>query len=137
VATHLADKSALARLHLGEVDARLSPMLLSGRVATCAVVDLELGWSARDGAEWSAIADERRGFARAPVTAAVCERALQVQGLLAAKGQHRGAPLPDLLIAAAAEAAGLIVLHYDADFELIAAVTGQLTEWVVPRGTVG
>ena len=42
----------------------------------------------------------------------------------------------DLLVAAAAERAGLTVLHYDQDFDLIAEVTGQPTEWVVPRGSV-
>lgn len=47
-------------------------------------------------------------------------------------GQHRGAGLPDLLIAALAERAGLPVVHYDADFDQIAAVTGQPMQWVVP-----
>lgn len=57
-------------------------------------------------------------------------------GLLARRGQHRGASLPDLLIAAVAERAGLVVLHYDADYDLIARVTGQRMEWVVPRGSL-
>jgi predicted nucleic acid-binding protein len=136
VATFLADKSALARLHVDSVGERLGPLLLSGRVATCAIVDLELGWSARRSSEWEAIMDERRGFPRVAMTAEVCERALEVQGLLAAKGQHRAVPIPDLLVAATAEAAGLVVLYYDADFELVAAVTAQEMEWVVPRGSV-
>jgi predicted nucleic acid-binding protein len=55
--------------------------------------------------------------------------------MLAAKHQ-RGRKLPDLLIAAAAEANGLTVLHYDADFDRISAVTGQRCEWVVPSGSV-
>ena len=62
-------------------------------------------------------------------------RAKQVQRLLAAKHQ-RGRKVPDLLIAAAAEEEGLIVLHYDADFDRIAAVTGQRTEWVAPAGSI-
>jgi len=136
LATHLADKSALARLHVEEVDRVLAPLLLAGRVATCAVVDLEVGWSARRGRDWAAVMEERRGFPRVPVTAEVCERALQVQGLLAAKGQHRAVPIPDLLVAATAEAAGLVVVHYDADFDLVAQVTGQEMQWVVPRGSV-
>ena len=57
-------------------------------------------------------------------------RAQQVQRLLAAKHQ-RGRKIPDLLIAAAAEANGLAVLHYDADFDRIASVTGQPCEWIV------
>lgn len=56
--------------------------------------------------------------------------------LLARRGHHRGASIPDLLIAAIAERTGLTVLHYDRDFDLIAAATGQRMEWVVPRGSV-
>jgi predicted nucleic acid-binding protein len=55
---------------------------------------------------------------------------------LARKGQHRGVTIPDLLIAAAAEAAGLTVLHYDSDFDRIAEITGQPVEWIVPPGSV-
>ena len=61
-------------------------------------------------------------------------RARQVQRLLVAKHQ-RGRKIPDLLIAAAAEARNLTVLHYDADFDHIAALTGQASEWVVPAGS--
>jgi predicted nucleic acid-binding protein len=64
------------------------------------------------------------------------DRAIEVMGLLARKSQHRGLTVPDLLIAAVAERAGLIVLHYDSDFDRIASVTGQETEWVVPRGSL-
>ena len=63
------------------------------------------------------------------------QRARQVQRMLAAK-HRRGRKLPDLLVAAAAEANGLTVLHYDADFDRIAAATGQPCEWVVPSGAV-
>ena len=59
----------------------------------------------------------------------------QVLGELAKTGRHR-VPIPDLVIAAAAESADLTVLHYDRDFELIAEVTGQATDWVVPRGSL-
>jgi predicted nucleic acid-binding protein len=62
----------------------------------------------------------------------VVDRALEVQARLAATPQHRSVPLPDLLVAACAESAGLTVLHYDA----IAAITGEPTRWVVPRGSV-
>jgi predicted nucleic acid-binding protein len=67
---------------------------------------------------------------------AVLDRAVLVQDLLAERSQQRGAKIADLLIAAAAEAAGLVVLHYDHDFDLIAQVTEQPTEWIVPAGTV-
>ena len=64
------------------------------------------------------------------------DRAMDVQQLLARRGQHR-LPLPDLMIAATAEMHDATVLHYDHDYDLIAAVTGQPTRWVVPRGTGG
>jgi predicted nucleic acid-binding protein len=66
----------------------------------------------------------------------VLNRAVSVQDRLAARSRQRGAKIADLLIAAAAEAAGLVVLHYDHDFDLIADITGQQTEWIVPAGTV-
>lgn len=44
-------------------------------------------------------------------------RATHVQDALAARSQHRGAKIADLLIAAAAEAAELVVLHCDRDFD--------------------
>jgi predicted nucleic acid-binding protein len=59
-----------------------------------------------------------------------------VQAALVQRGQHRSAGVADLLIAATAEIEGLTVLHYDADFDLIAEITGQPCEWVVPKGTV-
>ncbi len=64
------------------------------------------------------------------------DRAVEVQDVLADRSQQRGAKIADLLIAAAAEAAGLVVLHYNKDFDLIAGITGQATEWIVPAGTI-
>jgi predicted nucleic acid-binding protein len=136
LATHLADTSALVRIHHDDVAARTEPMFISGRIATCAVVDLELLRTARSARLHEEIRLERQMLPRAPITEAVTARAIEIQGQLAATGQHRGVPLGGLLIAAAAQAAGLTVLHYDRDFDLIAEVTGQPTEWVVPPGTV-
>ncbi|MCL1692728.1 MAG: PIN domain-containing protein [Actinomycetia bacterium] len=67
---------------------------------------------------------------------AVFDRAVEVQDSLADRSQQRGVKIADLLIAAAAESAGLVVLHYDHDFDVIAEVTGQPTEWILPAGTV-
>lgn len=53
-----------------------------------------------------------------------------------AAGHQRGRKIPDLLIAAAAEGSNLVVLHYDSDFDRIAAVTGQHCQWVVAAGSV-
>ena len=63
-------------------------------------------------------------------------RSLEVQAPLAKTSHHRAVSLPDLLIAACAEAHGLTVLHYDADYDLIAKITKQPTRWAVARGSV-
>ena len=67
----------------------------------------------------------------------IAERAREVQIRMAARGHHRAAGVIDLLTAAVAEHHGAVVLHYDADFEHIAASTGQAHAWVVPRGSIG
>jgi predicted nucleic acid-binding protein len=136
MARYLADKSALALFHLEPVASRMESLFLAGEVATCGIVDLELLFSARSTADYLAILADRRSLPRAEVGKVGIERAVEVQTALARKGQHRGLAIPDLLIAAAAEAAGLTVLHYDADFDRVAEVTGQPTEWVVPKGSV-
>jgi predicted nucleic acid-binding protein len=64
------------------------------------------------------------------LTPAIEDRAVEVLGLLADRGQHRAPSIPDLLIAATAELAGLTILHCDKDYDLIAGVTGQDAEWL-------
>jgi predicted nucleic acid-binding protein len=109
---------------------------LAGRIATCGIVDLELLFSAASPTVYAGLASALRALPRVPVTEAVVDRALAVQAMLAERSQHRAVPLPDLLVAACAETAGLTVLHYDADFEHVATVTGQPVQWVLPRGSV-
>jgi predicted nucleic acid-binding protein len=136
-ATHLVDNSVLARAAKPPVAARVDPLIGAGLLATCTVTDLELLFSARSGKEHRARrADIALRFPRIPLDQQALDRAVEVQGLLADRGQHRGASIPDLLVAAAAEQAGLTVLHYDADFDLISTVSRQPVEWVVPRGSV-
>lgn len=77
-----------------------------------------------------------RGYARLALGGTDFARAVGVTELLAHRGQHRAVGLPDLLQAALAERHGVVLLHHDADFERIAAVTGQPMEWAVPRGSV-
>ena len=135
-ALYLADKSALARLSTPAVDARLSPLIESGEVATCSIVDLEILYSARSGEDFDQIRARRRlAYERVDLTEEIFQRAIDMQARLARTARHR-IPIPDLVIAAAAESAGLVVLHYDADFDRIAQVSGQPMEWVVPRGSV-
>jgi predicted nucleic acid-binding protein len=124
---YLIDTSVLGRAHQVEVGTRLEELARDGQMWTCRLIDLEVvyGSRARDVAD---IIEERRALPLAPIDASVMERAVQVSGRLARTGQHRGAKPVDLVIAAAAEAAGLSVLHYDDDFDRIAAVTSQPTE---------
>jgi predicted nucleic acid-binding protein len=133
--THLADTSVLARLAKHDVRSVVRRLLASSSLARCTISDLEVGASARDTDEWDALLRAIRTLIAVDVDPGDAVRACGVQRALAAAGL-RGRKLPDLLIAAAAERRGLTVLHYDRDFELIADVTGQQHEWVVPRGTI-
>jgi predicted nucleic acid-binding protein len=137
IARYLADKSALSRLGKAEVGERLGPLIAEGAVAICGIVALEILYSACSAADYAQLKELLAGLERVPVGKQAFDRALEVQEQLAKRGEHRGASLPDLLLAAAAERAGLTILHYDSDFDRIAATTGQTAEWVVPRGTVG
>ena len=134
--TYLADKSALTRRETRpRVRKIVEPLLLAGEIATCGIVDLELLFSATSPAVYTELASTLRALPRIPITEQVVDRALAVQALLAKRSQHRAVPLPDLLLAACAESADLTVLHYDADFDRVAALTGQPTQWIVPRGS--
>jgi predicted nucleic acid-binding protein len=133
---YVADKSALARMKHSVVAARLGPLVVGGDVATCSVVELEVLFSARTHADLVATRANRRGLPALPIEQADFDRALEVLEGMARRGNHRAAKIPDLLIAALAERNGLIVLHYDKDFDLIAKVTGQDVDWIVPAGTV-
>jgi predicted nucleic acid-binding protein len=134
--SYIADKSALARMQHPAVATRLAPLLVGGDVATCGVIDLELLFSARTHAEVVAIRMERAAFPQLAMNQADFERAIDVLDGLARSGHHRAAGISDLLIAAVAERHRLTVLHYDKDFDVIATLTRQRVEWIVPAGTV-
>lgn len=133
--THLVDTSVLTRLSYRPVRERIETLAAAGALARAGISDLEIGSSARSEEGWDAAAGALAVFALIEIDAAHVRRARQVQRLLAAQDQP-GRKVPDLLIAAAAEAHDLSVLHYDTDFQRIAAVTGQPVEWVVPPGAV-
>ncbi|MDQ1376128.1 MAG: hypothetical protein QOE15_301 [Acidimicrobiaceae bacterium] len=133
---YLGDTSALARLGQTLVADRLVPLLESGLVARCTPTDLEAGFSSTSPASHRAMRQQRSAWPFVQMTQQTLDRSVAVQDALAERSQQRGAKIADLLIAAAAEAAGLVVLHYDHDFDLIAEITGQPTEWILPAGTV-
>ncbi len=133
---YLIDKSALARMKHDSVRLRLGPILDAGLAVTCAIIDLEVLYSARSHADHTAIRRRRTlAYEKVPITEAMLERAVDVQSQLARQGRHRVA-IPDLIIAAAAEHASLTILHYDKDHDVISTATMQPVEWVVPRGSV-
>ncbi len=126
----LIDKSALARLGSSPDVDDWASRIERGLVHITTVTRLEVGFSARSAA------DVRAGLRKPPLaqmpvqylTPAIEDRAVEVQLRLAERGQHRAPSVPDLLIAATAELAGLTVLHVDKDFDFIATVTGQPVE---------
>jgi hypothetical protein len=130
VSDWLIDKSALVRLADSPDADEWANRISRGLVRLAAVTRLEVGFSARTGAQ-ARTAWRSAPLAAMPIeylTPAIEDRAVEVQLLLADKGKHRAASVPDLIIAATAELAGLSVLHLDKDFELIAKITGQPTE---------
>jgi predicted nucleic acid-binding protein len=137
VATHLADTSALARLGRPEVAAALGPLIEAGLVATCGVIEFELGWATRTSVEFDQVrADRDAGYEWLATHDRDWHRALDVQATLWRTGRVRAVGFPDLLVAAVAERERVTLLHYHSDYDLIAEVTGQPMKWVVQRGTV-
>jgi|ERR1700722_13941512 len=128
--TWLIHKSALVRLAASPDAAEWAGRIERGMVRVTTVTRLEAGYSARSGPEL------RAGLRQPPLssmpveylTPAIEDRAMDVLTLLADRGQHRAPSIPDLIIAATAELAGLTVLHIDKDFEVITQVTGQPVE---------
>ena len=133
--TCLLDTSVLTRLRQTSIREAVEPRAARTELARAGISDLEIGYSARSASEWDRLAEALQAFELVETTAEHLRRARQVQRQLASKHQ-RGRKVPDLLVAAAAEARNLTVLHYDADFDRIAAVTGQLCDWIVPAGSV-
>jgi predicted nucleic acid-binding protein len=128
--TWLIDKSALVRLGDSPDAVLWAQRIERGLVRITTVTRLEVGYSARSGKDARAMLTHPP-LSAMPVeylTPAIEDRAVEVQLLLAGQSQHRAPSIPDLLIAATAEQAGLTVLHLDKDFELIADITAQPTE---------
>ena len=126
----LIDKSALVRLAASPDSADWAGRIERGLVRITTVTRLEVGCSACSGSQL------RAGLRQPPVssmpveylTPSIEDRAVEVLTLLGDRGQHRAPSIPDLIIAATAELAGLTILHVDKDFELIAQITGQPVE---------
>lgn len=121
-----------------ELRADFDADIIEGQVATCDMVRLELLYSTRNATEFATLRSELDVLPNCPIGIEQWQRALEVYEQLARQGglHHRAVRHPDLLIAAAAEGAGIPVLHYDENYDRIAAITRQQVHWLAPRGTL-
>jgi hypothetical protein len=137
VESHLADTSVWSKVRTQPALADwFNAEVRAGRIVTCGVVVLELLRSARNAVSFRTQSEMLDVLDRCPDGARQFARAREVQALLADRGRHCGIPPADLLIAAAAEAASVPVLHYDHDYDLIAEVSGQVVCWILPAGSL-
>jgi len=133
----LADTSAWTNRHRDPaVEADFDARLLADEIATSPIVTMELLWTARDAEDLRKLREELSALPQVEITAQVWERAFEVWQALAERGRHRQVSRVDLVVAAAAELAGVPVCHYDADFEAIAEVTGQPQRAIAVLGTI-
>jgi predicted nucleic acid-binding protein len=136
----LADTSAWiwsSRAGQPELRERFTERLVASGIATCDQVVLELLFGVHS-PEYENRARELEALINCAVGAGEWQRARDVQRTLAERGGdlHKAVKVPDLIIAAAAEAAGIELLHYDSDYDLIQEVTDQPMHWLAPRGTL-
>jgi predicted nucleic acid-binding protein len=140
----LVHNSVLQRVHRSEpVATALVDLLGAGELAGCLPQLLEEGYSARSAAEHARVLDTARAAkVFLEPDAEVARTAIALQHKLFAGGIGRSVGVSDLQIAATAlryttTARTVVVVHYDADFENIAAVEPAFTHrWIVPRGSV-
>lgn len=106
-------------------------------MATCATLDAEALYSACSPAHYEQLrADRRAAYEYLPADDEHWQRAFAIQRELARIGKHRVMGMADLLTAVLAVEHRLVLVHYDADFESVAAVTDLHHRWVAPRGSL-
>jgi predicted nucleic acid-binding protein len=134
---YLADTSVLVlqRRHASVLE-RFERLLVDGRLAVCQMTAMEFLNNAPSPHSYDAMWSGLKVHRWLDVTAGSMDRALEIHRRLGEASQHRSFSLPDLVIAATAEQHAATVLHYDSDFDRIAAITGQPVEWVAPRGSL-
>ena len=134
----LADTSVWARKSHPFLRDWFASAIEAGEIAGCDMVALELLHSARNPPEFALVEEGLRGLPWVEPDAADWLRAREVYRVLGGRPgmMQRSVKHPDLLIAAAAERAGLTLVHCDADYETIAEITGQPVRWAMPRGSL-
>ncbi len=137
----LIDNSAWARLSSPRLDPVRAETLATWmgelQLATCLPFLLDAGYSARSGSDRLAMMADLSALPRVEIDSEVEAAALGAQRELAEVGHHRVAPA-DVIIAACAHAAGMGVLHYDRDYDVLAEHTSLdfQSEWLAEPGTV-
>lgn len=131
----LIDTSAFARARHPEVRQQWQDALLQDRLRLAPPVRMEILFTARDGAEFDALAEQLSALRPAPLTAGVLRSAEDAMRSLT----HRSAgsqriPLVDYLVAAAAQEMGAAVIHYDRDYDTLAEVMAFESVWLAPAG---
>jgi predicted nucleic acid-binding protein len=136
--TLIADKSAWAHAAHPRVNRLFTAALRNGQIATSPIVKLELLYSARDGESFDQLGADLAQLRDVPITRSVTNAAERALRALARRRppEHRSVPLPDLLIAAAAQDAAVGVLHYDEDFDTLATVLDFESRWIARRGSL-
>lgn len=132
---YLIDESVVIRIADDRIQSVLRALLLAGEIGRCSVTDLQIGFHARNEREWNAAIESVSVFEKFEVNNSHLKRGHQIQRLLAEKS-IRLYPIFDLIVAAVAEEQGLTLLHCNGNFDLIAEVTGQSCQWVVPPGEI-
>ena len=136
-ARYLIDTSAAARMRHPDVVAELGPLVKAGLVATCAPLDAEALYSARNPTEYEQIRFRRRAaYEYLPTNDEHWQSAFAIQRELARTGRYRAVGIHDLLASVLAIEHRLVLFHYDADFETVASVVDLNHRWVAPRGTL-
>lgn len=137
IARYLLHTSASARMHHDVVAEQVRPLMAAGVIATCATLDAEALYSARDHAEYAEIRLRRRhAYEYLPLEDRHWQAALTAQFQLAQTGRHRAVGMTDLVTAVLAAEHRLTVLHYDSDFDIAADVISFAHRRVAPRGSI-
>ncbi len=135
--SYLADTSAWTNIHKSpEVERRWEQLVIDDQIEITDPVMIELLRTEQTFDGYQRLQAELEILRPAPIDRDITRRAVDIFEALAKRGKHRGISVTDLLVAAAAERYNCVVLHYDKDFDLIAEVTGQPTEWIAPRGSL-
>lgn len=130
----LLDKSAHELARRNDIARRrFETLAITGLLATCAMVELEILFSARDRREHDLLSTYlREHCVWLETTDQIMRDAIELQAAMLAAGMGRK-PLPDLIIAAVARGHDAVVIHHDRDFDDITKVTGNLrSRWIVP-----